>query len=128
MLGGRGEWIYSAGTGGGYFAQYALDLAGITLNKNTIPGEPSSPFYPSGVRLGTPALTTRGMKEKEMLKIAEWIKEAITQVKSHRLPEKKENRKDYMEKFRKEIQKNSKIKEIKMVIRRFASKFPLFAW
>src|SRR3989344_3231782 len=84
------------GPGGGFFMQYALDNAGITLNKNTIPGEPSSPFYPSGVRLGTPALTTRGMREKEMKKIAGWIWEAGESVKHYRLPKNKEERPLYL--------------------------------
>ena len=61
----------------GYQAQYALEEAGITVNKNTIPGEPASPFYPSGIRLGTPALTTRGMKEPEMKQIGQWIIETL---------------------------------------------------
>lgn len=55
----------------------ALGKAGITVNKNTVPYDPRSPFDPSGIRLGTPALTTRGMKEKEMVQIATWIDEAI---------------------------------------------------
>jgi len=55
----------------------ALGLAGITVNKNTVPFDPRSPYDPSGIRLGTPALTTRGMKEKEMQQIAVWIEEAI---------------------------------------------------
>lgn len=59
-------------------AEKALGLAGITVNKNTIPFDPRSPFDPSGIRLGTPALTTRGMKEKEMEQVAAWIDEAIT--------------------------------------------------
>ena len=58
-------------------AQTALDEVGITLNKNTIPNDPRSPFDPSGVRLGTPAITTRGMKEPEMEKIADWIDRVI---------------------------------------------------
>lgn len=56
----------------------ALGLAGITVNKNTVPFDPRSPFDPSGVRLGTPALTTRGMKEAEMVQIAEWIELAVS--------------------------------------------------
>lgn len=58
-------------------AQVALDEVGITLNKNTIPNDPRSPFDPSGIRLGTPAVTTRGMKEPEMEKIADWIDRVI---------------------------------------------------
>ncbi len=58
-------------------AQIALDKAGITLNKNMIPDDTRSPFDPSGIRLGTPALTTRGMKENEMRKVAAWVDEAI---------------------------------------------------
>jgi glycine hydroxymethyltransferase len=59
----------------------ALGLAGITVNKNTVPFDPRSPFDPSGIRLGTPALTTRGMKEAEMKQVASWIDEAITHAK-----------------------------------------------
>ena len=59
-------------------AEKALGKAGITVNKNTVPFDPRSPFSPSGIRLGTPALTTRGMEEKEMVQIASWIDQAIT--------------------------------------------------
>jgi glycine hydroxymethyltransferase len=63
-------------------AEDALGTAGITVNKNTVPYDPRPPFDPSGIRLGTPALTTRGMKEKEMNQIAEWIDEAIGNYKN----------------------------------------------
>jgi len=64
-------------TGKGKDLQHSLDEAGITVNKNTVPYEPSSPFYPSGLRMGTPALTTRGMKDGEMKDIARWIAKVI---------------------------------------------------
>jgi len=64
-------------TGKGKEVQNALDAAGITVNKNTIPYEPSTPFNPSGIRLGTPAVTTRGFKESEMELIGESIAKVI---------------------------------------------------
>ena len=64
-------------TGKGKEVQNALDEAGITINKNTIPYEPGSPFNPSGIRLGTPAVTTRGFKESEMKVIGESIAKVI---------------------------------------------------
>ena len=54
-------------------AQAVLDLGGVTLNKNTIPNDPRSPFVTSGVRIGTPSVTTQGMKEPQMAQIAELI-------------------------------------------------------
>ena len=54
-----------------------LDEAGITLNKNTVPDDPRSPFVTSGVRIGTPSVTTQGMKEAEMAEIAALIAEAL---------------------------------------------------
>jgi glycine hydroxymethyltransferase len=62
--------------------QAALDEAGITINKNTIPFETRSPFQASGIRLGTPAVTTRGMKEPEMAAIADMISEVLLDIKN----------------------------------------------
>lgn len=61
----------------GKVAEKALEHAGITCNKNMIPGDTRSPFVTSGIRLGTPALTTRGMKEEQMKQIGTWIVEAL---------------------------------------------------
>ena len=58
-------------------AEAWLDLAGITVNKNTVPNEKRSPFVTSGIRIGTPAMTTRGLKEAEMKQVATWIKKVI---------------------------------------------------
>jgi glycine hydroxymethyltransferase len=65
----------------GKVAAKALDRARLTLNYNTVPFDTRKPFDPSGVRLGTPAATTRGMKEREMLEIARWIDEGVEAAK-----------------------------------------------
>jgi len=61
----------------GKVAEEALDKIGLTLNKNSIADDPLPPFKPSGIRLGTPAITTRGLKEEDMVTVAEWMKQAI---------------------------------------------------
>jgi glycine hydroxymethyltransferase len=61
----------------GKVAENALDAIGLTLNANSIPGDELPPFRPSGIRLGTPAVTTRGLKEEHMEQLAEWMKQAI---------------------------------------------------
>lgn len=116
------------GPGGGVFVQHALDAVGITVNKNTIPGEPSSPFYPSGIRLGTPALTTRGMKEKDMKNIAGWMARVCDCIATYRLPKTKEERKPYIESFKKTIHEDRELVRIRKEIQVFARVFPIFAW
>jgi glycine hydroxymethyltransferase len=58
-------------------AEEALDKIGLTLNKNSVPDDPNPPFRPSGIRLGTPAMTTRGLREEHMAQIASWMRGAI---------------------------------------------------
>ncbi|NDV21107.1 serine hydroxymethyltransferase [Desulfovibrio sp. JC022] len=86
-------------------AEFALDEAGITVNKNTIPFETRSPFVTSGVRIGTPALTTRGMKEEEMVKVAGWITAALDSVGN-----------------------DTKLNQISKEVAEFAKDYPLFAY
>lgn len=82
----------------GDIAEEVLDQAGITVNKNSIPHDPEKPFVTSGIRLGTPALTTRGMKEEDMEKIAQLISDAL----SHRYDE------DYLANLKREVRKITK--------------------
>src|SRR5437879_4892235 len=84
-------------------AQELLDRAGITVNKNTIPGDPQKAFVTSGVRIGTPAVTTRGFTEAEMLKVAEFIDTVLT-------------KKD-----------DATIARVKADVRELAAQFPLYA-
>ncbi len=86
-------------------AEAALDKAGVTVNKNTIPFETRSPSVTSGIRLGTPALTTRGMKEPEMGKVAEWILAALESIGNE-----------------------TRLAGIKNEVKTFAKDFPLFSW
>jgi len=113
------------GPGGGVLVQNALDAVGLTLNKNTIPGEPSSPFYPSGVRLGTPASTTRGMKEKEMQFIGSIILQVIDEIKLYKLPQEKEKKFPYIKQFISDISKNKKLKELRSEVKQFAIKYKI---
>ncbi len=86
-------------------AELALGKAGITVNKNTIPYDTNPPLKASGIRIGTPALTTRGMKEPEMRQIAAWISKALAQ----------RNDGTALDKIRREVAE-------------LANQFPLYAW
>ena len=71
--------VFSKGINGKQ-AEQALDRAGITVNKNAIPFDQNPPLTPSGIRIGTPALTTRGMKEAEMEAVGDWIADVLDQI------------------------------------------------
>ncbi|SKA63250.1 serine hydroxymethyltransferase [Desulfobaculum bizertense] len=86
-------------------AELALDTAGITCNKNTVPFDTRSPFVTSGIRLGTPALTTRGMTEADMQKVGGWIVDTL-----------------------KNIDNETRLGEIRRDVEAFARQFPLYAW
>jgi len=86
-------------------AEHALGQAGITVNKNAIPYDTNPPMKPSGIRIGTPALTTRSMKEPEMRVIAGWIAQAL------------ERRND-----------TAKLQNIRHQVLEMAEKFPLYGW
>lgn len=109
----------------GAVAALALEVAGIVTNKNAIPNDPMPPFYPSGVRLGTPALTSRGMKEKEMRKVADWIAEAIDEVSGREMPINKELRSEFWKKFKASVHKSKNLLKIQKEVESFAKKYPV---
>ncbi|MFA9288837.1 MAG: serine hydroxymethyltransferase [Weeksellaceae bacterium] len=115
----------SHGLGTGMFAEFTLDLAGLTLNKNTIPGEKSSPFYPSGIRLGTPAATTRGMKEKEMQFIGEKMIQVLNHIKDVSLPTEKVERLAFIKEWKQKMREDKTIAEIHEEVKKVAVQFPL---
>ncbi len=119
--------LSSFGFGLGGQVSYAMDVAGIYANRNTVPTEPSSPFYPSGVRLGTPLVTSRGMKEKEMKKIGKWIAQVVRHVQKYELPQDKKLRSKFLKEFRAEADQDLKLLEIAQQVKAMCKKFPLFA-
>ncbi len=86
----------------GKVAEEALDKIGLNLNKNSVADDPWPPFRPSGIRLGTPAITTRGLKEEDMVRVADWMKQAI------------DARED-----------DTKLAELRQEVKDFALQFPL---
>lgn len=116
------------GEGFGSQVAFAMDVAGMYGNRNTIPNEPCSPFYPSGIRLGTPLITTRGMKEPEMRKIAAWIAAVIEIVKGEQLPKDKKEWGRFLADFKKRAVKNPKLLKIRGEVTKLARKYPLFQW
>ena len=114
------------GAGKGVFMQEALEVAGISMNKNTVPNEPFSPFYPSGVRMGTPIPTMRGMKEPEMKIIASYIHRVYEAVKGFEIPQEKKEQIKALESFRAFIHANEELKTIRAEVKELCLKFPIY--
>jgi glycine hydroxymethyltransferase len=109
----------------GWFAAVALESAGIIVNKNTVPNESSSSFYPSGIRLGTPAITVRGMKEGEMETITTWIDKVISHLGEREIPLNEEKRKQVVQAFKSEVEKDKFFKDIATKVETLCKKYPI---
>jgi glycine hydroxymethyltransferase len=110
----------------GRVAAMALEQAGIVVNYNGVPGDTMPPLYASGIRLGTPAITTRGLKEKSMKQVAQWMSEAVKEVEGFIIPaDDKEKRLELMKEYRESIAKNKKLSAIAKEVRSFCIKFPV---
>jgi len=116
------------GAGLGTQVAYALDVAGIYANKNTVPNEPGSPFYPSGIRIGTPLVTTRGMNTAEMKQIAEWIARVIEHTTTEQLPKDLKARRAFLKDFKKRAKTDKVLRSIREEVEAMATTFPLFKW
>lgn len=114
--------LRSLGLSGNVVAE-ALEVAGIVVNRNSVPNDPMPPFYPSGIRLGTPGITTRGMKEEEIKTISSWILKVIDHVKGNKIPEDKEERTLFMKSFREGIKNDKFLKNIASEVKLLCNKF-----
>lgn len=135
LIGGGTEnhmvWIDLTNKGiDGWTAAWALEVAGMVTNRQSIPGEPRTPFYPSGLRIGTPAVTSRGIKEGEMVRIAKWIDEVIREIcqisliKLIGVSDKKIDQ-EARKTFKQIINKNEYIIKIKEEVKDFCKGFPI---
>ncbi len=104
----------------------ALEAAGIITNYNGIPYDPNPPFFPSGLRLGTPAITSQGMKEKQMEQIADWIYNVLKDIskikKELKVSFDQEKNKIIREKI---IKKSREAKKVKVLVRKLCRRFPI---
>ncbi len=111
------------GPGRGIFIEKALEAAEISVNKQPIPNDPSPPFYPSGIRLGTPAVTSRGMKEQEMQKAGKLIARIVKEFALTEMPLDREKRASAVKEFAASLENHPTIKEVKSQVIALASKF-----
>lgn len=110
----------------GRVAAIALEKAGIVLNYNGVPYDTMPPLYASGIRLGTPAITTRGMKEAEMKKVAKWINDAVSEVEGCMVPkDDREKRVELMKEYKEKIGRNKALLKIAKEVKILCAKFPV---
>jgi glycine hydroxymethyltransferase len=116
----------------GWSMHAALEMVNIFTNKQTVPGDKGSAFYPSGLRLGTPAVTTRGMQEAQMRLIAQWVN-TIAEICQENWQSDigdKDQKKDQRarRKFKDSLKEDKSIKKMKKEVKDFAKRWPIFKW
>lgn len=114
----------SQGVGGGVLVAKAMHAAGLVANFNSVPGD-KSPFYPSGVRIGTPAMTTRGLKPEHMQRVADWIKQVVETIADEKMPEEKSARASFVLDFAVRMHSNTSLATIREEVKLLLSAFPL---
>jgi glycine hydroxymethyltransferase len=109
----------------GWHLALALEYAGIITNRNSVPFDSSKAYFPSGIRIGTQALTVRGMKEKEMMLIADLVDEIVELIPPQSISDDKEKRAKQIADFEIFAKENMRIKEIREIVKLLCQKFPI---
>jgi glycine hydroxymethyltransferase len=116
------------GPGQGTLAAWALNEANIVTNRNTVPGEQGSPFYPSGVRIGTPLITTRGLGEAEVKTLAAWIKRVTDLTATDAVPADKKMWPAFFTQRKQDLMNHQVLQTVQSEVAALASQYPLFTW
>ncbi|MFC1790530.1 serine hydroxymethyltransferase [Patescibacteria group bacterium] len=123
-------WINLTNQGiDGWQAQFALDAIGISVNRQTVPFDTRPPYYPSGIRIGTPAITTRGMKEAQMRLLGDWLARAIGLAREIGSPEigSRDRGKDQAarKKFKEDVLEHPELKKVAREVKKLCRNFPI---
>jgi glycine hydroxymethyltransferase len=108
-----------------WVAAWALEYAGIVMNRNTVPYDTGSSYYPSGLRMGTPAITTRGMKEPEMQQIGAWVCNILEAVSVYHMPEDKNERSAFIKTIREDLRSLPVIQQTAIEVKALTKNFPV---
>lgn len=109
----------------GWFVAHALEAAGIIVNRNTVPYDTGSPFYPSGIRLGTPAITARGMTEKQMVQIANLISQVLEHVGARNIPESESEKKNVLKSFKNDLLIDHVLGKLNVEVKKLCMQYPV---
>ncbi len=113
------------GIGRGTLFHAGLERLGLYANKNAVPNDQSSPFYPSGLRLGTPAATTRGMDAADMKQVASWIAQLGEHIKAVKVPQDKEARQKTLKSFDESLKTDPFYETLRGEVRNLCRRYPI---